>query len=83
MGAVTVRPRPRKRVRSVSKDGVPDSSPWGAMRWNIQGVGSEADRGRRVHSIVRLAGTISVCTNRLPNDGCKASAACGASTTSA
>ena len=81
-GRAGVRPRPRKRARSVSKE----SSPWrpkGTRAWNIHASGSSSERRRRVQRMAFCAGAISVCTNRPLNAWCARSAASGASTTSA
>jgi hypothetical protein len=61
----------------------PGSTPCTAIRCSIQGDCSSRERGRRVHRIARRSRRISVCTKRLLKAGCSASAAGGASTTSA
>ena len=59
------------------------SRPRRPTTWASQTGGSPRDRGRRVASSVSSSGTHSVWTNRLENAGWAASAAGGASTTSA
>ena len=61
----------------------PDTCGRTTIRWNIHGACSSRERGRRVHRMAWRARTISVCTNRLLNAGCRASVAGGAITTSA
>jgi len=72
-----------KRRRSDSKDSADGSISEATTAWNIQERGSSGVCGRRVHSKVCVAGSISVWTNSFWKAGWSASLAADPSTTSA
>ena len=84
IGVRMPRPRPRKRARSVSNCTVADASRLRRRRGAPpRPRGSPGERRRRVARRAPTSATNSVCTNSLEKAGCAASAAGGASTTSA
>ncbi len=82
LGCRIVRPRPRKRARSVSYCSRPTSSPCTVITCAAQ-TGFSRSRGRRVASRASTEGTNWVWTKRFENAGWAASAAAGARTISA
>ena len=76
-------PRPRNCARSVSHSRSPIVSPWTARTWASQISASSGVCLRRVASNVAHSAMLSVWMNRFENAGWAASAAAGASTTSA
>ena len=83
IGVRIPRPRPRNRPRSVSNWAPPPGWPSTTTMWAAQTDGSVGARTRRVARRTSRAGIDSVWTKRLENAGCAASAAGGASTSSA
>ena len=83
IGSRTLRPRPRKRARSVSYCTVPTVSPCTVITWAAQTGLLPVARPAAGASSASSAGTNSVWTKRFEKAGCAASAAAGASTISA
>ena len=81
-GSSGVRPRPRKRARSVSHSIAPWTPPSALSTCTAQRVGSSGERGRRPHSSAEHSGRYSVSRNSFRNAGWARSSAGGASTTS-
>ncbi len=77
-----VRPRPRKRLLSVSYWAPPPGRPSTTTVWAAQTDGSAADRTRRVASRAPRSASDSVWTKRLEKAGWALSAAGGARTSS-
>jgi len=82
-GLAAVRPRPRKRARSVSYWVPPTAAPSTATTWTPHTGCCSAERGRRRHRRASSAGTHSVSRNSLPKAGWATSALCCNRTTSA
>ena len=80
-GCRTVRPRPRKRARSVSYETVPACSSFAITCTHHTGT-SEGSRGRRVPVNALHHECHSVSTKRFENAGCALSASGGARTIS-
>ncbi len=68
-GSAGVRPRPRKRARSVSHSSGPCGRPSRLSAWKAHAASSPVSRGRRWHSSAALSARCSVSTNSLPNAG--------------
>ena len=81
-GSATLRPRPMKRVRSVSNE-IATSLPCSTAVWKSQASLSFGVLGRRVASTAPRPASNSVSTNSLLNAGCAESVAGGDSTISA